>query len=72
MTCVCGDVPNTKESFIKGILRGGLLIPSPDMVHIALISYLVTTRIFESDEYQRCCSQCGFAVKLSQSVLEAE
>jgi len=72
MTCDCGDVPNIKASFIKGISRGGLLLPSPDMVRIAFISYLVITKICESNEYQKCSSQRDFAVKLSQSVFEAE
>jgi len=71
MTCD-RDVPNIKASFTKGISRSGLLLPSPDMVRIALISYLVITKICDSDEYQKCSSQRDFAVKLSQSVLEAE
>ena len=72
MTCDCGDVPKIKASFIKCISRGGLLSSSPDMVRIALISYLIITKICESDEYQKCFYQRDFAVKLSQSVLEAE
>jgi len=72
MTCGCDDVPHTEASFINGISQGGLLIQSPEMVHIALISYLVITKICESDEYQKCSSQRDFAVKLSPSVLEAE
>jgi len=72
MTCGCDDVANTEASFINGISRSGLLIPSPEIVHIALVSYLVITKICESDEYQKCSFQRDFAVKLSQSVLEAE
>ena len=49
-----------------------VVLPSTDMVRIALVSYLVITKICESDEYQKCSSQRDFAVKLSQSVLEAE
>jgi len=39
------------------------------MVRIALISYLVIIKIYESDEYQKCSSQRDFAVKLLQSVM---
>jgi len=72
MTCDCSDVPNIKASFLNRISRGGLLLPSPDMVRIALISYFVITQICESGEYQKCSSQRDFAVKLSPSVLEAD
>ena len=68
-TCDRGDVPNIKASFTEGISCGGLLLLSPDMVRIALMSYLVITKICESDEHQKCSSQRDFAVKLSPSVL---
>jgi len=42
------------------------------MVSIALMSYLVIIKIFESDEYRECSSQLYFPVTLSQSILEAE
>jgi len=42
------------------------------MVRIALISYLVIIKICASDKFQKCSFQRDFAVKLSQSVLEAE
>jgi len=67
MTCGCDDVPNTEDSFINGISRGGLVIPSPEMVHIVLISYLVITKICESDKYQKCSSQSDFADYRSRS-----
>jgi len=69
---ICNDGDVIKASFIKGISQGGLLFASPEMVRIALISYLVIINICESDEYQDCPSQCDFGVKLSQSVLEAK
>jgi len=36
------------------------------------MSYLFITRVCKSDEYQKCSSQRDFAVKLWQSVLEAD
>ena len=42
------------------------------MVRNDFISYLVSIKICESDEYQECSSQRDFAVKQSQSFLEAE
>jgi len=72
LTYDCGDVPHAEASFIKGISRGGLLLPSPQMVRIALISYLVFNKICDSDGYHKLPSQRHFVVKLSQSALEAE
>ena len=72
LTCDCGDVPNIEASFIKGISRVGLLLQSPQMVRIPLISYLVFNKICESDEYHKFPSQRDFVFKLSQSALEAE
>jgi len=51
--------------------RGGLLFPSPELVRIALISYLVIIKVCESDEYQQCSSQRDFAVKLAQAWIKS-
>jgi len=70
IACDCGDIQYIKASFMKGISRGGLSFPSPEIVRIALISYLLFIKICESDEYQKFPSQRDFAVKVSQSFLE--
>jgi len=67
-----GDFQYFETSFINGISRSCRLFPSPEMVRIALITYLVIIKICERDEYQKCSSQRDFAVKLVQSVLETE
>ena len=72
MICDAADVKYIEASFTDGISRGGLLLSSPEMVRIALVSYLVIIKLCESDEFRKCSSQRDFAVKLSLSFLELE
>jgi len=60
--CDAADVQYIEPSFTEGISRGRLLLPSPEMVRIALVSYLVIVKLCESDEFQKCSSQRDCAV----------
>jgi len=72
MICDAADVQYIEASFTDGISCGGLSLPSPEMVRIALVSCLVIIKLCESDEFRKCSSQRDCPVKLSPSFLEAE
>ena len=72
MICDTADVQYIEASFTEGISRGGLVLPSPEMVRIALVRYSVIIKLCESNEFRKCSSQRDCAVKLLLSFLEAE
>ena len=63
-----GKENSFNNSLIKGINTGSLLYPSSDIVHVALVSYIVFQKIIGSEEFLR--SSCQRALTMN-SILAA-
>ena len=70
ITSQVGDVQSIENALISRITRGGLLYPSPDVVHIVVANYTIVNKLVETKALRFAPAQCQLVVNATMSALD--